>query len=370
MHKWLGAVVALYFLLMSMTGTSLVFHDELAQWLCPPPTVAIKADRQPFSSVIENSEREFPGYKVTGLIVAHEATHPISVFASNGNGKKITCEVDPYTGKVLGLKNESPVLNFLSDLHFNLLNGKTGRMANGIGATCLFTLIATGLIVWWRGISNWLDGFRMHFKGSLKRVTWNMHSALGVWLLPVLFVWSISGFYFGFPEFFEQNLNVIFPVSSQKKLVEPGDNKTLEERKESKHLRIPIDQFVATALAQSNDRSFVERIAYPDKRRKFVRVWLSKPGDGDVNAPVTQVFLSSNSGNVLAISKSEQPPTGDLIIQTLMKIHFGTIFGTISKSAWLLVGLTPALLSVTGLFLFAHGIANRKEKKEDSRLNL
>lgn len=367
-HKWLGVFVALYFLLMSLTGVSLVFHDELSAWLCPSPAISVKPDRQPFSVIVENSEREFPGYAVTGIIVSHQATHPVDVFASNSDGKKINCEVDPYTGKVLGLKAESAILKFLRDLHFNLLNGKTGRMVNGIGASCLFTLIVSGVIVWWRGISNWLDGFGMRLTGSLKRVTWNLHSALGVWLLPVLLVWSISGFYFGFPEFFEQNLNLVFPVSSQKKLAEPDENKEPELNRANQLERIPIDQFVATAMASSNSREFVERIAYPDKRRKSVRIWLGDIENDDANAARTQVFLSPSSGKVLAVSTSDAPPAGDLIIQTLMKIHFGTIFGTVSKTAWLLVGLTPAILSVTGLFLFAHGIANRKEKKEDSRL--
>ena len=367
-HKWLGVIVALYFLLMSLTGVSLVFHDELSAWLCPSPAISVKADKQPFSVLVENSEREFPGYAVTGIIVSRQAAHPVDVFASNADGKKINCEVDPYTGKVLGLKQESAVLKFLRDLHFNLLNGKTGRMVNGIGASCLFTLIVTGVIVWWRGISNWLDGFRVRLNGSLKRVTWNLHSALGIWLLPILLVWSISGFYFGFPEFFEQNLNLVFPVSSQKKLAEPDENKEPELNKTNKDSRIPIDRFVMTAMASSKEREFVERIAYPDTRRKSVRIWLGDLKNDDANAARTQVFISPNSGKVLAVSTSEAPPAGDLIIQTLMKIHFGTIFGTVSKTAWLLVGLTPAILSVTGLFLFAHGIANRKEKKEDSRL--
>jgi len=368
-HKWVGVVVALYILLMSLTGVSLVFHDELSAWLCPSPKISVQAERTSFSDIVRNSEKEFLGYKVTGLIVSHENTHPVDVFTATKDGKKIHCEVDPFTGKVLGVKKENDVLKFLRDLHFNLLNGKTGRIANGVGAACLFTLVVTGLVVWWRGITNWLDGFRLPLKGSLKRVVWNLHSVLGIWLLPVLLVWSISGFYFGFPEFFEKNLNAIVPVSSQKKLAEPDDNDSNPEQSPKVSVAIPIDRFVEIAKKQSSSRFFVERIAYPDKRRKSVRVWLSDSEYADPNNPRTQVFLDPNSGKVLAVSTSEKPPMGDLIIQLLINIHFGRFLGTISKTAWLLIGLTPAVLSITGLFLFAHGIAYRKAKRaESSRL--
>jgi uncharacterized iron-regulated membrane protein len=388
-HRWVGAVVGLYLLLMSMTGVSLVFHDELSAWLCPSPVITFKSERMPLSQIIENSEKAYPLYKVTGLIMSHEKAHPMDVFMANQTDKKINLEVDPYTGRVLGVKKESEVLKFLQELHFNLLNGKTGRLVNGIGASCLFTLAVTGVVVWWRGVINWLAGFKIPLTGSLKRINSNLHSALGAWVLPMLLVWSISGFSFAFPEFFEQNLNMFFPVSSQKKLPEPDDAtdgtasppasgelltsppasaKLLTSRTASPELPT-VDRLVETAQASSKEKSFVERIAFPDKRRKSVRIWLSDEETTDVNAPRTQVFLNPASGKVLAVSTSEHPPTGDLIIQWLIRFHFGTFLGTISKSAWLVVGLAPATLAVTGLFLFAHGIAYRKEKKEESRIS-
>jgi uncharacterized iron-regulated membrane protein len=370
LHKWIGAIVALYILVMSLTGVSLVFHDELSAWLCPNPAVEGRAERASFGKLIENTELGFPGYKVTGVIVAAEPLQPTSVFAAKGEGEKIHCQVDPYTGTLIGLKKESEVLKFLRELHFNLLNGKTGRAVNGIGAACLFALAVTGIIVWWRGLTNWMQGFRISFSGSLKRVNWSAHSALGAWILPFLLLQSISGFYFGFPTFFEQNLNVFAPVSNQKKIVEPDANEpaSLSSAGGGTITKPGIDKLIEIAQAQSRSRAVVERIAFPDKRRNSVRVWLKDSPVADANAPRTQVFLAPSTGQVLAVSTSESPPAGDQIIQWLLRFHFGTFFGTASKCAWLLVGLTPAVLATTGLFLFAHGIAYRKEKKEESLL--
>ena len=94
----------------------------------------------PFSKIVSNAQRQYSHYKVTGIIVSHDSTLPMDVFAANTDGKKINCQADPFTGQILGIKKESEVLKFLRDLHTNLLSGKTGRTLNGVGAACLFTL--------------------------------------------------------------------------------------------------------------------------------------------------------------------------------------------------------------------------------------
>ena len=48
----------------------------------------------------------------------------------------------------------TPHVEWLVNLHSNLLAGSTGRLANGIGATCLTALCLTGAFIWWPGIKN------------------------------------------------------------------------------------------------------------------------------------------------------------------------------------------------------------------------
>lgn len=370
-HKWVGAVLALYMLVISVSGVALVFHDELAEWLCPTAPIEVRSERAAFAKIIANSEAAYPDYKVTGLSVPREEKHPTDVFALKGENDRINCQVDPYTGIVLGLKKENEVLEALRDLHFNLFAGKTGRMVNGAGGLLLGLLSLTGVVVWWRGVTKWMDGFKMSLAGSLKRVNWSVHSALGMWVLPFLLSQAVSSFYFGFPTFFEQNLNVIAPVSNQKKIAEPEveDAKPSKSSQPSASAKKPgIDKLIAIARKKAGADSVVFRVAFPDKRRNSVRVWLKDSPGADENAPTTQVFMSPATGRVLAVSKSGAPPAGDQIINWLVKLHFGTFAGAASKWAWLFVGITPAILSVTGLFLFAHGIALRREKTADAKL--
>jgi uncharacterized iron-regulated membrane protein len=372
LHKWVGAVVAIWILMMSLSGVSLVFKDEIEEIICPPPSVSVGEKRMPFETLIENTQKKYTGYKVTGFICPRAFSRPIQIFAVNDKDKKLALNADPYTGAILGPKQENETIEAVADLHHNLFNGKTGRAINGIGALCLFTLIVSGVVVWWRGIKDWASGFRFSFKGNFRRVNWNMHSAVGIWALPFLLIWSISGFYFGFTAFFEKSLNVVFPVSAQKQLAEPDEKIAQEENQNqitgnmaiaAMHGAKPnLDKMVQIAIAATPREDYVERIAFPDKRRPTLRIWLCNSMSAESNTK-TQVFLEPKTGEVLAVAPSDAAPTGDMILQWLTRLHFGNFWGIASKSIWIFIGLTPAIMAVSGLSLFIHGLKNRRAKR-------
>jgi len=45
---------------------------------------------------------------------------------------------------------------------------------------------------------------------EFRRIQWDLHSALGFWSFPFIFIWAISGVYFAFPGLF----NAVFPPDS------------------------------------------------------------------------------------------------------------------------------------------------------------
>lgn len=371
-HRWVGAVIALYILVMSLSGVTLVFHDEFESVLCPPPVIKVGAARSDFETMIENTHKKYTGYRVTGFICPRQAHLPVEIFAVNDKEKKLHLNADPYTGEILGPKAESEILAAVRDLHHNLFNGKTGRTINGIGASCLFLLVVTGVVVWWRGVKDWASGFKLALKGNFRRVNWNLHSAVGAWTLPFLLIWSISGFYFGFTAFFEKSLNVVFPVSAQKQLAPPDEKIALEENQPESAGNMAIaamhgakpdlDKMVQTAVAAASREDYVERIAFPDKRRPTLRIWLCNSLSAE-STTKTQVFLDPKTGLVLAVAPSDAAPTGDVILQWLTKLHFGSFWGLASKSIWIFIGLAPAILAGSGLALFVHGRRNQRNQQ-------
>jgi uncharacterized iron-regulated membrane protein len=126
-HFWIGAIGAMYLAFMSLTGSILVYRNELSRWAS---------------------------------------------------------------------------LEWLVNLHSNLLAGSTGRFINGIGGACLTLLCLTGIIVWWPGVKYWRRSLTVSWDTNFARVTWDLHSALGFWCFFFVVLWGLSGFYFAFPDLF------------------------------------------------------------------------------------------------------------------------------------------------------------------------
>ncbi len=106
-------------------------------------------------------------------------------------------------------------IEWLVKLHENLLSGSTGRLVNGVGATCLTALCLTGAIIWWPGVKNWRRSLTVSWRAHFARISWDLHSALGFWCFPFILLWAISGIYFAFPHLFDALL-----------LIDPADRFT------------------------------------------------------------------------------------------------------------------------------------------------
>jgi uncharacterized iron-regulated membrane protein len=111
------------------------------------------------------------------------------------------------TGSLIVFRNQLertpslvPPVEWLVDLHENLLLGATGRFVNGIGAICVILLCFTGAVIWWPGIRNWRRALTVNLSSSFPRFSWDLHSALGFWGFPFVLMWAISGLYLSFPQ--------------------------------------------------------------------------------------------------------------------------------------------------------------------------
>ncbi len=116
---------------------------------------------------------------------------------------------DPYAVRDLG-ETFPPTLRtveWLVDLHDNLLAGQTGRLLNGIGGIFFTVLIVTGAWLWWPGARNVPRGLKVGRPQASRRFIWQLHSVLGVLSFALLFVWAITAIYFAFPEPFEGTID-------------------------------------------------------------------------------------------------------------------------------------------------------------------
>ena len=224
-HRWTGIGAGIYILLMSASGSLIVYRDELSQTFARAPViVARQGSRMTPEELRRAAQRRHPDYRLTSVYEWTNPAQAVEITFERG-GKPMERLFDPYTGSDLGyrLRTGFRALLWLVDLHDNLLSGQTGRLVNGIGGCCLTVLALTGSVIWWPGVRNWRHSLTIDWKAGSKRFLWTLHSVLGLWLYLFVLLWGVSGVYLCFPRVFNVVLDFFEPLPPASHVTRAGD---------------------------------------------------------------------------------------------------------------------------------------------------
>jgi uncharacterized iron-regulated membrane protein len=211
-HLWIGLALGLYLVMLSITGSVLVYRNELDEMFrTPRPAFDADAKRLTTDELRALAEKAYPGYAVTRVGERITRRNPtIEVWVEKGSERKERL-FNPYTGDDLGdsvTQGEYFVL-WLARLHDELLLDRPGRWWNGMLSALTVILSVTGLVVWWPGMSRWKRSLKIKVSSGWRRFNWDLHSAIGFWLFLFMLMWGISGFYLGVPEPFSNFVDSI-----------------------------------------------------------------------------------------------------------------------------------------------------------------
>jgi uncharacterized iron-regulated membrane protein len=215
LHLWCGVGLGLYVLLISLTGSVLVYRNELYRAATPDPIVVAPSGARLSDAALKvAATRLYPGYSVVILSRPPNPDQAVSISLKSTSGRKNRL-LNPYTGADLG--DAVPLgiwmVSKLLSLHDDLLGGPTGRKVNGAGAVLIIVLAFTGIVVWWPGIRNWRRSLTVPRKAGWQRLIWGLHSALGFWGFAVIVLFALSGIYLSSPDFFQDIADRIEPLT-------------------------------------------------------------------------------------------------------------------------------------------------------------
>jgi uncharacterized iron-regulated membrane protein len=80
---------------------------------------------------------------------------------------------------------------------------------------------------------------------------------------------------------------------------------------------------------------------------------------GDFSPSANRVYLEPSTAAVLSFSRAVDRPLSARLFATFAPIHYGEFGGLPIKALWALIGLTPAVLFVTGLIAWWRRPTNR-----------
>jgi uncharacterized iron-regulated membrane protein len=202
-HLWLGLALGLYVVVLSVTGSALVYRVELERYLQPPrPVFEPDRTRLTQDELRQTAERLYPGWTVTRIGTRVTRRNPVIEIWVERDGEKLERVFNPYTGEDLGdaIPRNVRLLNQVAEFHFDLLLGETGEIVNAVASGVFTLLVCSGLVVWWPGIKHWKRSLGVARGTSWMRVNWDLHSAIGIWAFLIMLLWGLSGVYLSYPD--------------------------------------------------------------------------------------------------------------------------------------------------------------------------
>jgi uncharacterized iron-regulated membrane protein len=218
-HLWAGIGVGLYVLVISITGSVVVFRSELNRYFTVKPTMVeaqgAKALTDEELKVI--AEKNYPGFVVANIFRGRRPEQAVEIWMDGDNEIKKQRAFHPFTGEDLGdsIPPGLRLTSWLIDLHDNLLAEERGRFVNGIGGILLTLLCVTGAVIWWPGIRNWRSSLVLKRNAGWKRLNWDIHNVIGFWFFAFVFIWGLSGIYLSMPTPFNIAVDFLEPINEE-----------------------------------------------------------------------------------------------------------------------------------------------------------
>lgn len=344
-HSWLGLVTGVFLLLLGLSGSVLVFKDAIEDWAYGDLThVKPQGKALPLDSLYRIVATKYP--KLDGMAWTNPsapANHSYQFRLYLNDERLISYDlgalnINPYTGEILrhGRSDDLEVgwIEWIFQFHFSFHLGMPGAALTAIFGLTMLLSILTGVWVYRKFIWKVLT-----FRVGINRKNWrtissDLHRTVGVWAIVLNIIIFFTGFW--------MNLFAFEAQTWQKETV-PTPNNTLA--------KASFDQMYALARRQMPDLvpSYVYLPTQPE--RKFsVRGALQ--GQNMMFAGGNSVVFDTQTGAFLKKSTFDDLSFGEKLDAFVFPLHVGNFGGIAVRILYVIIGLTPGLLSITGFMLW------------------
>jgi uncharacterized iron-regulated membrane protein len=343
-HLWVGLFLALYVIVIALTGSILVFEDEFTATTLPAGLHPYDpAHTASIPTVMSVFLRTCSSCVVTDLTTPSPAVPAYRLLAKGLDQHEVNVVADPVTAAVYF--QSRTWVDWVHDLHVTLLFGNAyGYQVNGVGAVLLVMLAITGITLWWQGLKIWSRGLALSFAHNWRRINYDAHNAIGFWTLLIVSWWGISGIYFSWYRQVVAAVNLVSPLSGMnapdlpRLTPDPSTRASLESIVAAAHDASPHGR-----LFGLSDPSLTTPIVY-------ARMDLRAPGDFSHRDIVT---IDTRTARPLTIwHYGQNHSLGDWFIWSMHPLHFGTLWELPFKIVWCLLGIGLATLSITGILMY------------------
>lgn len=344
-HGWVGLATGIFFLLYGLSGSLLVFRHELDRYFNPELHNLVPAEKKnPADEIYRMILRTHPNLKKLVLHDFPRDRYDSYEFMLYKRQQNLTDNylyfvfVNPYTGKILregGYQEMAPsFLRWIYTFHYSLQLGIPGMFLTAIIGLVMLLSLITGVVVYrkhfWQAL---------RFKAGLNFKSWrtglsSLHRIIGVWALIFNIILFFTGFWM-LREYFIQSMWVL--------------------PKQQANYEVPANIDRLVSLACKSIPGF-QPIAVNIPTVKGVDVLIKGKMPQTTNlllqGKASSIAFDSGTGKIKDYTIIDEQGLEERFEYMAYQLHVGAFGGDVLKWVYVVFGLTPGFLSISGALLW------------------
>lgn len=391
LHRWFGLFIAVFLFVSGLTGAVISWDHEIDEWLNPQLFEAhSEGPVQTPQALAAQLEARDPRLQVGFMPLYTEPGHSFGVSVNPridpATGKAYELDfnqiaLDPVTGEEQGRRmwgavslSRENLMPFLYKLHYSM------HIPDGFGIELGILLFGIVAIVWtldcfialWLSFPRWRvwrKSLAFRWKQGGYKLNFDLHRSGGVWLWGLLLILAVTSV--------SMNLN----VQVTRPLVElfspltpsPFASRTPVSLDQQQQPGISRAEAVSLAAIEAT-RLGLEKPAggvfySPEFDVYGVGFYTADNDHGDGGLGNPWLYLDGQSGVLVGTQIPGTGSAGDIFMQAQFPLHSGRILGMPGRILVSLLGLVVAMLSLTGIVIWAKKRRSRvmSERRNQNR---
>ncbi|MCL1125425.1 PepSY-associated TM helix domain-containing protein [Shewanella surugensis] len=339
-HSWFALTAMLPLMILSITGSILVFKPEIDLWLMKDHVALMQGggNRLSLDKSLADISQQLPEYELGRWKMFDDSARPDVLFViKRGTFDWYKVYFNPYQGQVISqaVPLNHDFTDWLLELHAHFLLEQSGQILGLILAGVFFFLGVSGLLIY---KNFWKRLFTLRWDKKWRAFFSDIHKMFGVISAPIFIILAITGGYW--------NVSKLTRVSAG------GPPAPLVMNKPFYNPLISFDR-LQTDLEQVIPEFSLHYIGFPLNANAPILM------RGGVSTPLSMMSEFGSGARFDAV-------TGQLITQwdvrlqgnvtqlinSFRSLHFGTFAGVPSRIFWFVLGAMPIVLAFTGSFLW------------------
>ncbi|PWQ93508.1 PepSY-associated TM helix domain-containing protein [Leucothrix arctica] len=334
-HRWLGLILCLTLLSMSLSGTLLIWKKEYLWLSMQQARAPLQADTASLALAIDKISSHYAANELLLIQIHHEglALHKVVLDQSK------RALYSQHGELIEQWSDNGRVEDWLLDLHHRFLLGNTiGLNIAGFSGLFLVLAMAIGLIIWWpRRRALKLGIFPSKLRGIRKGELIRSHSNLGFMsFIPILLICT-TGTFLTYPDQSKELLVEPY-ISEGDYLLSDGPLDTLTGKE-----FISWSQVVTRALSQHPNATV--RWVSPESETSPYRIIGLQQANGWNSSGQTTVYIDARSGGMELNMDDTKRPSIERLYDFAYPLH------TAKLGLWYRI-----LLTIFGFSLFTLGL--------------